>query len=52
MRLKGRGLPSAAGSSVVGDQLVVIQIVTPPAESDEDKAFYNEMEKKFDWSPR
>jgi len=52
MRLKGRGLPSAAGSSVVGDQLVVIQIVTPPADSDEDKAFYNEMEKKFDWSPR
>lgn len=52
MRLKGRGLPSAAGSSAVGDQLVVIQIVTPPADSDEDKAFYNEMKKKFDWNPR
>ncbi len=52
MRLKGRGLPSATGSSVVGDQLVVIQIVTPPADSDEDKAFYNEMQKKFDWNPR
>jgi len=52
MRLKGRGLPGAAGSSVVGDLLLVIQIVTPPADSDEDKAFYSEMQKKFDWNPR
>jgi len=52
MRLKGRGLPSAAGSNVAGDQFVVMQIVTPPAVSDEDKAFYEEMQKKFDWNPR
>jgi len=51
MRLKGRGLPSAS-SSMSGDQYVVLQIVTPPASSDEDKAFYQEMEKKFDWNPR
>ncbi len=48
MRLKGRGLPG----SPVGDQLVVLQIVTPPADSDEEIAFYEEMEKKFDWAPR
>jgi len=48
MRLKGRGLPG----KVQGDQFVVLQIVTPPAKSDEDKKFYEDMQKKFDWSPR
>ena len=48
MRLKGRGLPG----SPVGDQYVVLQIVTPPASSDDERAFYQDMEKKFDWSPR
>ena len=48
MRLKGRGLPG----SPVGDQYVILQMVTPPASSDDDKNFYEEMEKKFDWSPR
>ncbi len=48
MRIKGRGLPGKTG----GDQFVVIQIATPPAETEEDKKFYEEMEKKFDWKPR
>ena len=51
MRLKGRGLPGSA-TTQSGDQFVVLQIVTPPAESDEDKKFYEEMQKKFDWNPR
>ena len=51
MRLKGRGLPEAP-SVVSGDQYVILQIVTPPVSSEEDKAFYQEMEKKFDWTPR
>jgi curved DNA-binding protein len=51
MRLKGRGLPSNS-TSLKGDQYVAIQIATPPATSDEEKAFYQEMQKKFDWSPR
>jgi len=51
MRLKGRGLPSNS-TSLKGDQFVVLQIATPPAKTDEDKAFYQEMQKKFDWSPR
>lgn len=49
MRIKGRGLPKAIG---VGDQYVVLQIVTPPADDDDKKDFYSEMEKKFDWNPR
>ena len=48
MRLKGRGLPG----KVQGDQFVVLQIVTPPVNSDKDKVFYEEMQKKFDWEPR
>ncbi len=51
MRLKGRGLPSAS-TSLTGDQFVVLQIKTPPATTNEEKAFYHEMQKKFDWSPR
>ena len=48
MRLKGRGLPG----SPAGDQFVVLQIVTPPVKTDDDKIYYEEMAKKFDWSPR
>jgi len=51
MRLKGRGLPSKS-TSLTGDQYVLIQLATPPATTEEDKAFYQEMQKKFDWSPR
>jgi curved DNA-binding protein len=50
MRIKGRGLPKTTGVS--GDQYVVLQIVTPPADNDDKKDFYSEMEKKFDWNPR
>ncbi len=48
MRIKGRGLPG----KVNGDEFVVIQIVTPPAETEADKKFYEEMKKTFDWTPR
>lgn len=48
MRLKGRGLPGTP----IGDQYVVLQILTPPASSEDEVSFYEEMEKKFDWSPR
>jgi len=48
MRLKGRGLPG----KTLGDQLVVLHIVTPPAETEDEIKFYEEMQKKFDWKPR
>jgi len=48
MRLKGRGL----SGKLNGDQIVTLQIATPPIESDEDRAFYEDMQKKFDWRPR
>jgi len=51
MRLKGRGLPASKGVAI-GDQLVVLQIETPPADSDDKKDFYANMEKVFDWNPR
>ncbi len=51
MRLKGRGLPASKGA-LTGDQLVVLQIKTPPADTDDKKEFYAQMEKKFDWNPR
>ena len=48
MRLKGRGLPG----KTPGDQFVVLQIITPPAETDEAKAFYEKMAETMDFDPR
>jgi len=48
MRLKGRGLPGATA----GDQIVEIRVVTPAAETDEDKAFYAQMAERFTFNPR
>ncbi len=43
LRLKGRGLPGAAA----GDQIVTLTIATPPAADAGDRAFYEEMSKRF-----
>ena len=48
MRLRGKGL----SGNVVGDQYVVINIVTPPVNNDADKMFYEKMKSHFKWSPR
>lgn len=48
LRLKGRGLPG----TTPGDQFVTIQIVTPPAESDADREFYEAMAQRFRFDPR
>jgi len=48
MRLKGRGLPGATP----GDQIIEIRVVTPPAVTDEDRAFYEQMAERFaDFKP-
>lgn len=43
LRLKGRGLPGASP----GDQIVTLAVTTPPAEDAGDRAFYEEMGKRF-----
>lgn len=49
LRLKGRGLPGKNP----GNQLVTLEISVPEAETDEDKAAYEALEKAFpDFSPR
>jgi len=48
MRLKGKGIPGNPG----GDLYVVLQVVLPPADTDEAKALYREMEKKLAFNPR
>jgi len=53
LRLKGRGLPAAKASGTPGDQYVQLQIATPPASSDEDRAFYTQMAERFaSFNPR
>jgi curved DNA-binding protein len=48
MRLKGRGMPGKPD----GDLLVEIQIHTPPADDDDSKAYYRDMQEKFRFNPR
>jgi curved DNA-binding protein len=48
LRLKGRGLPG----SVAGDQYVVLKIVLPPVDSDEDRALMEKMRAQMPFNPR
>jgi curved DNA-binding protein len=49
LRLKGRGLPSKDST---GDQFVLLQIVTPPAKTEPQKALYEQMAKEMPFDPR
>ncbi len=48
MRLKGRGL----GGQSPGDQYIMLQIVTPPADSQESRALYQQMAEQMPFNPR
>ena len=48
MRLKGRGLPGRQP----GDQYVVLRIETPPAQTEEQRAFYERMSRELPFDPR
>ena len=48
MRLKGKGIPGKPA----GDFYVVLQVVLPPADTDEAKALYQEMKQKLAFNPR
>lgn len=48
MRLKGRGLPGKNA----GDQIVILQIMTPPADSAKAKQLYQEMAEELNFNPR
>ncbi len=48
MRLKGKGIPARQP----GDFYVELKVMTPPAESEEQKALYRRMAEKFSYNPR
>ncbi|HHI94150.1 MAG TPA: J domain-containing protein [Gammaproteobacteria bacterium] len=48
MRLKGRGMPS----KTPGDLYVVLLIALPPADSDDARQLYREMQEKLAFNPR
>jgi curved DNA-binding protein len=49
LRLKGRGLPG----TLPGDQIITLEIAIPPAHSEDDRRFYEEMAKRFSsFNPR
>jgi len=49
LRLKGRGLPA---KTQTGDQYVILQIMTPPAQNDTQRALYEQMAKELPFDPR
>jgi len=49
LRLKGRGLPA---KPIPGDQYVLLQILTPPAKTDNERALYEKMAKEIPFNPR
>lgn len=48
LRLKGRGFPG----KTPGDQYVVLKIMTPPADTDTRRAFYEKMATEMPFNPR
>jgi curved DNA-binding protein len=48
LRLKGRGLPGKAP----GDLYVVLQVILPPADSDDARTMYKQMQDKLGFNPR
>jgi curved DNA-binding protein len=50
LRLKGRGL--AATGKQAGDQIIVLQIVTPKPETDKHKALYRQLAEAMPFNPR
>ena len=48
MRLKGRGLPG----TTPGDQYILLKIVLPPADTDEARALYEQMQRELPFDPR
>ena len=49
LRLKGRGLP---GQPLPGDQYALLQILTPQAKTDTQKALYEKMAQEMPFNPR
>jgi curved DNA-binding protein len=49
LRLKGRGMP---GKPAAGDQYVILQIQTPSAHSEEQRALYKKMAETMAFNPR
>jgi curved DNA-binding protein len=48
LRLKGRGLPGKSP----GDLYVVLKIVIPPADTEQAREAYRQMQQQFEFNPR
>ncbi|EKD70893.1 MAG: hypothetical protein ACD_46C00342G0004 [uncultured bacterium] len=49
LRLKGRGMPT---KHAAGDQYVIVQIQTPPAQTEESRQLYEKMSQIMPYNPR
>jgi curved DNA-binding protein len=50
LRLKGRGIP--VPGEAAGDQILLLQVAVPPADTPEKKALYEEMARTMRFDPR
>ena len=52
MRLKGRGIPASSANNTAGDLYMVLRVESPPANTADEKAAYENMKKTFSFNPR
>ena len=52
MRLKGRGIPASSSSNTAGDLYVILKVALPAANTDREKAAYEQMKQTFSFNPR
>jgi curved DNA-binding protein len=52
LRLRGRGIPAASASGTAGDLYLLLELVLPPATSEQAKALYQQMAREMAFNPR
>jgi curved DNA-binding protein len=52
LRLKGRGIPAPANGGTAGDLYLIMEVVLPPADTDQARELYQQMAREMPFNPR
>jgi curved DNA-binding protein len=52
LRLRGRGIPGSKANAEAGDLYAVLNVVLPPADTDQARAAYRHMAQELAFDPR
>lgn len=52
LRLKGRGIPAPGAASAAGDLYLLLELVLPPADTEQARALYQTMARELAFNPR